>query len=58
MPNRKFMDTVKDENGHLHAIPFPGEGEGKEGMPYTEVYKDENGKFVDVKHEAGEKPVK
>jgi hypothetical protein len=56
MANRKFMDTVMDENGNLHAIPFPEDG--KEGMPYTEVYKDENGKFVDVKHEAGEKPVK
>ena len=56
MANRKFMDTVKDEKGHLHAIPFPEDG--KEGMPYIEVYKDENGNYVEVKHEAGEKPSK
>jgi len=56
MANRKFMDTVKDENGNLHAIPFPEDG--KEGMPYVEVHKDENGHYVETKHEAGDRPSK
>lgn len=47
MPNRKFTDTIVDENGNLHAVDGPNPPEGKrEGVKtreFEDTVVDENG---------------